>query len=147
MGSVIGNGNFEKAPEIVVESNDAKEVKAKPKWKRPGTSAAEPKTKGPGTKTTNKLGENVTNPKTTSAAPKKESNDEVQQKKDLPKPQPAVTSKKETKNKTSVDPKQTSVSNEINLGKKPEESNDQSDEIKETKPKPKWKRPGVDSAA
>merc|ERR1712181_85777 len=137
MGSVIGNGNFEKAPEIVVESNDAKEVKAKPKWKRPGTSAAEPKTKGPGTKTTNKLGENATNPKTTSAAPKK----------DLPKPQPAVTSKKETKNKTSVDPKQTSVSNEINLGKKPEESNDQSDEIKETKPKPKWKRPGVDSAA
>merc|ERR1719264_470747 len=46
LNSVIGNGNFEKAPEIVVESKDEEEVKAKPKWKRPGTSTGEPKTTG-----------------------------------------------------------------------------------------------------
>ena len=148
--SVTGNGNFEKAAEIVVESKDADQVKAKPKWKRPGTSAAEPKTTGPGTNAS-KLGENVTYPKTASVATKKESNNENQQKKDLAKSQSAITSKKtnvaEIQNKTSVDPKQNSVSSEFNLGKKPDETNGQSEEIKETKPKPKWKRPGVDSAA
>merc|ERR1719264_1033283 len=46
LNSVIGNGNFEKAPEIVVESKDEEEVKAKPKWKRPGTTTGEPKTTG-----------------------------------------------------------------------------------------------------
>merc|ERR1711974_158402 len=69
LNSVIGNGNFEKAPEIVVEIKDAEEAKAKPKWKRPGASAAEPKTTRPGTNTS-KLGESVTNSKTASVATK-----------------------------------------------------------------------------
>ena len=147
LNSVIGNGNFEKAPEIVVESKDTEEeVKAKPKWKRPGTSTGEPKTTGAGANTS-KLGGNATNSKT--VATKKESNNEVQQKQDLPKSPPAVASKKtnvaESQTKTSVDPKKTGVSSEPNTGKKPEETNGLSEGIKETKPKPKWKRPGTDA--
>merc|ERR1712181_174194 len=99
LNSVIGNGNFEKAPEIVVESKDAEEVKAKPKWKRPGTSAAEPKTIGPVTNATSKLGENVKNPKTSSVAPKKESKNELQPKKKKKKKKKTLTKKKKKKKK------------------------------------------------
>ena len=146
LNSVIGNGNFEKASEIVSESKDAEEVKAKPKWRRPGgASAVEAKT----TEETENASKLTANPKTAPVATKKESKKELEEKKNLPESKPGVKSNKtsveESQNKTSLDSKNKSVSIGANAGKKPEEI--KTENIKDEKPKPKWKRPGVEPAA
>ena len=61
LNSVIENGAFEKTPEVVEESPREEDVKAKPKWKRPGASDSVQKVK---TTVPNKSVGNVTNAST-----------------------------------------------------------------------------------
>ena len=127
LNSVIENGAFEKAPEVVEESPREEDVKAKSKWKRPGASDSVQKAK---TTVPNKSVGNVTNASTPLTVVAKDACAEVQLKKDAPKSTTIPTPNKDVKD----------VQNKTSL-----ESKSQIEEQKDAKPKPKWKRPTAET--
>ena len=127
LNSVIENGSFEKTPEVVEESPREEDVKAKPKWKRPGASDSVQKAK---TTVPNKSVGNVTNASTPLTVVAKDACAEVQLKKDVPKSTTIPTPNKDVKD----------VQNKTSL-----ESKSQIEEQKDAKPKPKWKRPTAET--
>ena len=129
LDSVIENGAFEKAPEVAEESSREEDVKAKPKWKRPGASDSAQKAK---TTVPNKSVGNVTNASTPLTVVAKDACAEVQLKKDAPKSTTIPTPNKDVRD----------VQNKTSL-----ESKSQIEEQKDAKPKPKWKRPTAETKA
>ena len=127
LNSVIENGSFEKTPEVVEESPREEDVKAKPKWKRPGASDSVQKAK---TTVPNKSVGNVTNASTPLTVVAKDACAEVQLKKDAPKSTTIPTPNKDVRD----------VQNKTSL-----ESKSQIEEQKDAKPKPKWKRPTAET--
>ena len=81
LNSVIENGSFEKTPEVVEESPREEDVKAKPKWKRPGASDSVQKAK---TTLPNKSIGNVTNASTPLTVVAKDACAEIQLKRMRP---------------------------------------------------------------